>query len=238
MPQPVNRGFLPTDPREFGPASLPVLHRAQRELCFLLDCGYAVEQAAPFVGNHHQLSARQRMALIRASCSPAAAQARRGRQTAELAGQTVYIDGFNLIITLEVALSEGPLLACMDGALRDLCGLHGTYRLIDKTGQALRLAFGWLRQAGVGEAVIYLDAPVSNSGRLRGAMLAEAARQGVPATAQLVENADAQLWGKARVITGDAVILDRCVSWVNLPRRLLAQALPHRPLIPLEGPGA
>lgn len=44
----------------------------------------------------------------------------------ELQGRTVYIDGFNTIITLEIALCQSLLLQCMDGTIRDLAGLRGT----------------------------------------------------------------------------------------------------------------
>lgn len=43
------------------------------------------------------------------------------------------------MITLEVALSDSLLLKCMDGTIRDLVALRGTYRLIDKTKTAIML---------------------------------------------------------------------------------------------------
>lgn len=55
--------------------------------------------------------------------------------------ETVHIDGFNTVITLEVALSGSPVFYCRDGALRDLAGLRGTYRVIDKTQEAIELLY-------------------------------------------------------------------------------------------------
>lgn len=56
---------------------------------------------------------------------------------------------------------------CMDGTYRDLAGLRGTYRLIDKTDAAIRLILSELQRLSVNRAVFWLDAPVSNSGRLK-----------------------------------------------------------------------
>ena len=54
----------------------------------------------------------------------------------------------------------------MDGNIRDLAGLRGTYKLIDKTDRAIDLIGQELEKLKVSKAVFYLDKPVSNSGRL------------------------------------------------------------------------
>ena len=47
-----------------------------------------------------------------------------------ISGNEVNIDGFNIIITLEVLLCDSILFSCMDGTIRDLAALRGTYRII------------------------------------------------------------------------------------------------------------
>lgn len=44
-----------------------------------------------------------------------------------------------MIISIEVALSGGTLVIGSDGNIRDLAGLRGTYKIIDKTEEALNL---------------------------------------------------------------------------------------------------
>lgn len=61
----------------------------------------------------------------------------------------INIDGFNTVITLEVALSASLLLKCMDGTIRDLAGLRGTYCLIDKTDTAILLIGNILGKSGI-----------------------------------------------------------------------------------------
>lgn len=53
--------------------------------------------------------------------------------------EEVHIDGFNTIITLEVALSNSLIIKSMDETIRDLAGLRGTYSVIDKTEVAIKL---------------------------------------------------------------------------------------------------
>jgi hypothetical protein len=109
----------------------------------------------------------------------------------------------------------------MDGAFRDLAGLRGTYRLIDKTDAAIRLILGGLRELGAARAVFWLDAPVSNSGRLKAriAVLAEMAK--FDAGAEITAGVDRALCALNNVVSSDSVILDNCPGWVNLSDRLI-----------------
>ena len=131
------------------------------------------------------------------------------------------IDGFNLIITLEVALSGSPILLGKDGVYRDLAGLRGTYRLIDKTDAALNLTGKTLKDLNVPMVKFYLDSPVSNSGRLKTKILECSEQWRIPVEIDLIPNVDAVLAGKERIITGDSIILDECKSWLNLSRKII-----------------
>src|SRR5262249_37142935 len=136
-----HRGPHPDDAALFGrPDVLHTLRLAAGDLAWLLGRQYAPTAALTLVGNHYQLHARQRQALARAVAAPAVAGARRQRQVlaAVLAGTSLYVDGFNQLITIEVALSGGLILRGHDGALRDLASVHGTYRTITETPTALQ----------------------------------------------------------------------------------------------------
>ena len=104
----------------------------------------------------------------------------------------------------------------MDGAIRDLAALRGTYRIIPETAEAARTLFSALAEMGARKVNILLDEPVSNSGRLK-TLLAEAG-EGIPFSLdiEIRKDVDLSLYGKENVITSDSVILDHCTSWVNL----------------------
>ena len=144
------------------------------------------------------------------------------------------LDGFNTIITLEVALSGSLLLEGMDGTIRDLAGLRGSYRIVDKTVRAVELLLNRLDTLGVREALFFLDRQVSNSGRLR-ALLLES-EHAVRVQVELHPGVDGQLSRMKNVVTTDAIILDKCESWYNLNRDLIAQAVPDAWIFRLAPP--
>ena len=223
-----HRGAHPDDALLFGAAQMPTLQTAGNEFAALLTWGYAPPSALKLVGDHHGLTVRQRLALARAICSDQARDARRAAclPIERVAGQDLMIDGFNLLITIEAALSGGVILRCRDGCLRDVASVHGTYRAVAETERALRL-IGETLAAFAPQSVMWLfDAPVSNSGQMACAIREEAARCGWAWDAETVMNPDAALTAAPRIIvSSDSAVLDRAGRWVNLSACVLARHL-------------
>ena len=210
------RGLHGDDDKFFTPAQIDKLKTAQEELRYLLDRGYPIKSAGTFVGNHHQLTARQLLAVVRSTSPLRSLKVRGEKQLSKenMSGQTVNIDGFNLIIGLEVALSDGMLFIGQDGCIRDLAELRGTYRLIPQTETAIGIIRDALRELHISKVVFMLDEPVSNSGRLK-TKIYEIYWQ-VPVDIQIIRSPDAALKRLPYVITSDAIILDKCENWFNL----------------------
>ena len=230
----VRRGYVPKDAAEFGIKAAGKLHAAAQELVFLMDRGYDTKSASTFVGNHHLLSERQRMALARIVSSTSAVQSRKQKELLQ-APDCLVLDGFNTVITLEVALSGSLLLEGMDGTIRDLAGLRGSYRIVDKTIQAVELLIARFEELGVKKALFYLDQQVSNSGRLRALLLDKANGREVEVQAELHPSVDGLLSRMEKVVTADAIILDKCGSWYNLNRTLIQSAVPDAWILRLDG---
>ncbi len=232
-----HRGAHPEDARLFGPGQLPTLRRAVSDYAWLLSRGYAGPSSLKLVGDRHALTARQRVAVARASCSDAARAARLARRLAPeaLTGQWVHVDGYNLLITIESALAGGVVLGGRDSSFRDLASMHGTYRTVAETDVALALIGEALASLGLAGAHWWLDAPVSNSGRLRGRMLALSGERGWPWQVELAANPDAVLLARPEpVVTSDSVILDGCRAWANLARHTVTQCVPNAWVVDLE----
>ncbi len=212
------RGYLPEDERNFSPAAIRVLKTASRHVCWLLNEGYELRSASTFVGNHFLLSERQRLAVARSTAADEPLKIRKAKEKTALDGAEIWIDGFNTVITLEVMFSDSLLFECMDGTIRDLAALCGTYRIIPETEKAVRALFDTLNEQHIKTARILLDEPVSNSGRLK-TLLAEMG-EGYPfeLDIQILKAVDSALWDKENVVTTDSIILDRCVSWFNLTK--------------------
>jgi len=212
------RGYVPDDERNFSLESIEKLRVASRHVLYLINEGYDLKQASTFVGNHFLLSERQRLAVMRSLATAEQLAMRKAKllTAAEAAGRDVWIDGFNTVITLEVLKCDSILFSCMDGTVRDLASLRGTYRIIPETEDAVRLLFDSLEEMEIHSATVLLDQPVSNSGRLK-ALMAELASDYLFALdIQIQKDVDRELYEKENVISSDSIILDRCLSWINL----------------------
>ncbi len=214
----LKRGSGAHDEKEFYGESIDKLRKAAEHIRYLINEGYDIKGASVFVGNHFLLSERQRLALVRSISPDEKLYLRREKECAadELVGKTVYIDGFNTIITLEIALCRSLLIRCMDGTIRDLAGLRGTYRLINETQKSVEIIAGMLEQLKIKKAVFYLDAPVSNSGRLKSLIENIWENHNTKLDVNVINDVDKTLQEKECVITSDAIILDKCKSWFNL----------------------
>ena len=215
-----HRGPHPADHRLFGDERVKDLRRAVVDFSLLLTRGYATPSALKLVGDHFNLTERQRTAVQRASCSDQALKIRKKSEVslAQVANHPLLIDGYNILTTLETALSGGAIFACRDGCFRDMASIHGTYRKVEETIPALKLLAEFLQGANAGAVTILLDSPVSNSGRLKAVI--ENANSGWKV--ELVSNPDPMLAASEQIIvTADSVILDSAKRWLNLARHIV-----------------
>jgi hypothetical protein len=213
-----HRGAAPEDAQLFAEDQLPRLRPAAAEFAWLLSRGYAESATLKLVGDRHNLTRRQRDAIRRSTCADSARDARLAREL-HLAN-SAHIDGFNLIITIESALAGGVLLRGREGCVRDLSSVHGSYRKVDETLQAIELIAEALDALGIVDVCWLLDRPVSNSARLAGML-----RERWPV--ELLNNPDAELIAcDDVVISSDALVLDGCQKWLNLASIILARSLP------------
>lgn len=212
------RGYVPDDERNFSLESIEKLRVASRHVLYLINEGYDLKQASTFVGNHFLLSERQRLAVMRSLATAEQLAMRKAKllTAAEAAGRDVWIDGFNTVITLEVLKCDSILFSCMDGTVRDIASLRGTYRIIPETEDAVRLLFDSLEEMEIHSATVLLDQPVSNSGRLKALIAELAVEYPFALDIQIQKDVDRELYEKENVISSDSIILDRCLSWINL----------------------
>ncbi|MEO2508437.1 DUF434 domain-containing protein [Clostridium paraputrificum] len=220
------RGYVPTDEKEFKNQNLYKLYKASDDLFYLLNRGYKIKGASTFVGNHYLLSERQRLALVRGISKYDDVIKRKAKEITNLSNiEVVHIDGFNTIITLEVALSNSLIIKSMDETIRDLAGLRGTYSVIDKTEVAIKLIGEFLLEHKIKKAIFYLDRPVSNSGRLKMKILEMFEGLELQIEVENIDNVDSVLKSKENVVSSDAIIIDNCISWVNLNRNIIEEKL-------------
>jgi hypothetical protein len=237
----MGRGPAQHDHELFGPEQVPALRAAVEELAWLLDRGYAETSALKLVGDRHQLRRRQRLAVLRCTCTDAQRRERTRRRLspAQVAGRPLAIDGFNVVIAIEAALAGGVLLIGRDGVLRDMSSVHGSYRRTAHTLAASE-AIGEQIAALAPASVLWLfDRPVSNSGRLRAALAELAQARGWSWTIELDYDPDRRLASFAGVVaSGDGWILDQAAASFDLAAAVVRARCPEAWILELGLAGA
>ncbi|MHC4336397.1 MAG: DUF434 domain-containing protein [Planctomycetota bacterium] len=232
-----HRGPHPADAKLFTPAAIPTLAVSLADFSLLLTKGYAEKSALKLVCDRFSLTERQRLAIMRSACSDQQLACRKQRciPMKDLPGQPVTIDGYNVLITIEAAMSGGVVFKGRDGCFRDLASIHGTYRKVTETIPAVELIGGFLKEIGVAKALWLLDSPVSNSGRLKTLIGELAQKNNWDWEIQLLLSPDSELIKTDAVVaSSDSVVLDGCKRWVNLARAIIEEKLPETHLIDLS----
>lgn len=234
-----HRGPHPEDAKLFAAAKVAALRAAVEDFSLLLTKGYAAKGALKLVGDKFELTKRQRLAVQRSACSgqQLALRKRRRVSLSAIAGGVLAVDGYNVLITVEAAMSSGMIFIGRDGTYRDLAGIHGTYRKVTETIPAIELIGAFLSRTNVKKAEWLLDSPVSNSGRLK-TLIGEIARKNDwPWQVSLTLNPDAELIKGDRVVaSSDSVVLDGCSRWVNLAAEIIKSHVLSANVIDLSSP--
>jgi hypothetical protein len=226
-----HRGAHPKDAQLFSPASLPALRSAVADLSWLQSRGYPLRASLALVGDRDGLTVRQRQAVRRCACSEDQWIARKARcATPEtMPDAPIWIDGFNVLTTVEAALGGGVLLLARDGALRDMASIHGSYRLVEETRPAIEALAEVLVDRKAMRCRWLLDEPVSNSGRLAALLREFAAERGLRWKVEVVPDPDRVLSAapdNVLVASADSQIMDDAPKTWQLARETVARMRP------------
>ena len=232
-----HRGPHPGDRQLFARDNWPRLRSATRDLSWLFSRGYAEPSSLKLVGDRYALDARQRLAVARCACGDEQLICRKQHQiqSADLRGRSLWIDGYNVLTSLEAALADGVILLARDGCFRDMASMHGSYRKVAETAPAIELFGRLLQQWEVADCRWLLDQPVSNSGRLKTLLTQLAAEQGWPWEVELVPDPDPILMNCDQIIaSADSQIINRADRWFNLARETIEARIPTAWIVDLS----
>jgi len=231
-----HRGQHPADAMLFAGDKIPDIRCAVADYSLLLSKGYAEKSSLKLVGDRFTLTERQRLAVMRSSCSNEQRDSRKKQQVdiSDVSKQAIAIDGYNLLITIEAAMSGGLIFRGRDGCCRDLASIHGTYRRVSETQPAIELIGGFLQRIGISQALWLLDSPVSNSGRLKTLLRELAEKNNWKWEIELVTSPDAVLIKGGKIVaSSDSVVLDKCGRWVDLAGEIIKNRIPTAKIIDL-----
>lgn len=233
-----HRGPHPHDQTLFAADQNERLVEAVRDLSWLMNRGYSMNSAAKLVGDRFQLVDRQRQAVRRCSAAEAALRKRENNriEVADLKNQPLAIDTFNLLTTIEAALSAGVLIRGRDGCLRDMASMHGTYRKVAETLPALKLIASRLEFHRVSSVHWLLDRPVSNSGRLAAVIREIANSRDANWTVELDNNPDGSLIAdkKSVIVSADSYVIENTQRWFWLCNDVVEQLIPDAWIVDLS----
>jgi hypothetical protein len=202
----------------------PSLHKSAEDLRYLLNRAYSRKAALELVGNRYQLNADERHLLHRGVFSNKESEGRKSKTIPlyKIRNQDLAVDGYNVIITIESALSGKPLILGDDGFIRDISGLSGDFKNSKTTDQALQLIFDALRKTTPRNTLFLFDAPISKSGALAQEVRNRMKQEGLPGDAQAIKVPEKILIGFSGVVaTSDTAIIDRSKKAVDLAGTIL-----------------
>jgi hypothetical protein len=214
-----------TDNLLFGqPGEQSKLQEALEDLYYLLSRNYPVKACLALAGNRYQLVKRQLQALQGMACSEEELRKRKEKelQRPALKDQTIFLDGFNILILLETALSGGFVFEGLDGCYRDISSVHGTYKKAQNTEEALIIIGKTLQELQLHKVIWVFDAPISNSGKLK-ALCHELAEQHHFPWEIMLENAPDKylIAHQGLICSSDGWVLNECKTWFNLGARII-----------------
>jgi hypothetical protein len=197
---------------------------AASEYLWMLSKGYPQKGALKMVGDKFMLSRDMRQVLYRGISAEEQADSRRNKIGSVRNGDLVLVDTYNVLFTINNYLLGKPLFISNDGMLRDAGEMRG--RIVNKPvfNRATSLFLDVLNEWKGATFVLYLDEPVSYSGRLAIELSKDMVQMDIEGEAFTVKSPDHMLKHEKSdaICTSDSAIIDQYIGRiVDIPHFLL-----------------
>jgi len=214
-----------------------LLQKAANDFHYLLNRGYPRKPSLELIGNRYGLSYDQRHLLHRGVFSDDDAKARKKKQVPlrALHDQDLAMDGHNVLITIEAALSGRSLISSNEGFVRDISSLSGDFKKTEVTEKAIGLVFEFLKKVKPRYTIVLFDAPISKSGLLAREVRERLNGEGIPGDAQALKVPEKVLVDfRGIVATSDTDIIDRSRAVFDLAGHLVRNRIKPKSLLKLK----
>jgi len=197
---------------------------AANEYLWMLSREYPQKAALKLVGDKFMLTRDMRQVLYRGISAEEQALARRKKIGTVHSGDLVLVDAYNILFTINNYLLGKPLFISNDGMLRDAGEMRG--RIVNKPvfKRAIDLMLDVLKEWKGVTYILYLDEPVSFSGRLSIELSKDMVQMDIEGEAVTDSSPDQRLMHEKSdaICTSDTVIIDYYQGRViDLPHYLL-----------------
>jgi len=199
---------------------------AARDYLMLLNRNYPQKAILKLIGDRYMLPGNERSMLFRGLTQISAASDRMGKICTIdcLAGQSLTVDTFNVLITIGSYLNGNIVFISNDGLLRDASEIHGKAFRTQIVNRAMKLLFDFLAKTKVQEIKFLVDSPVSHSGKLRSDLITLLREYNLNGSAQTVHSPDFELKAVTGgvIATSDSVVVDKIrLPVCDLPMHVL-----------------
>ena len=132
---------------------------AASDYFYLAQKGYHPRGFIDLVGNRYGMTRHERTMLYRGIAPEFIAEKRRQKiiSIEAASGQELFIDGFNVILTISSYLQGLPLFLSNDGFLRDASMMRGKIEMTNKIRESVNLIFEFLNTNSISKANFFLD---------------------------------------------------------------------------------
>lgn len=138
-----------------------------------------------------------------------------------LRGRSVFVDGYNVLITAESLMAGFPVYLCDDGLVRDTRGYFRRHRSSPIAIRALYEILDLLAEAAPSRLEVLLDEQISRSGELASIVRAKMGERRLLGDARCVRDADHQLKICGGIVSSsDGNVIDSATNIIDLPAEI------------------
>lgn len=198
--------------------------KAAGEYMWLLSRDYPQKSSLMMVGNKFMLTRDMRQVLYRGITSEERADHRKEMIGSVQKGDLILVDAYNVLFTVNNYLLGKPVFISNDGVLRDAGEMQGRIRNKPVFSRAVGLLLDVLKEWTGITFILYLDEPVSYSGRLSIELSKDMVQMDIDGEAITVRSPDQMLITEKSdaICTSDSAIIDHYHGRiVDIPRYLL-----------------
>lgn len=193
-------------------------NEAIKDIIYLYDRNYSERTVIQAVGNRYKLNREERMILFRGIPKHTYNLHINLLNADEIINKIIFIDGFNVLITIESYLNGIIVFQGIDGITRDIAGLHSKMSKQDirnKAISALMKSFELLKPK---EIEFILDKQVSKSGELSHALNELFKKNNINGKAYTNRSVDQILKTSNNIVcSSDSIIISKISAVFDLP---------------------
>ncbi len=199
------------------------LAEAAKDYKYLLDRGFSREHSLRFVDDHYILPKEQRLILYRSIHPTSHIDLVYSKTIRDYPlANVLYVDFYNVIITIASIIRGQTLYIGNDGFIRDMSGVHGRIRDEEIMSMAITDFKEIIDILSPPKIVVYLESQVSKSGQYMAVIGGILNHMG---EAILTKNVDSTLYNvDGTVATSDSVIHQHAREVIDIPQILASKS--------------